>query len=324
MVFEIDIHTPVATLQERLKQNGWLHEGEILETLETPGDGNMNVVIRVRTNRRSFILKQSRPYVRKYKEIDAPLQRIAVECRFYRSMKDPLGQAHFPRILAYDPSHYLLQLEDLGDCRDMTYWYETRSIDEEAFKKLIDILGIIHAQDPDEDFPSNLELRRLNHQHIFVLPFSASNDFSLDTIQPGLHALSIPYRDDAAIRQVADRIGEMYLAPGKVLLHGDYYPGSWMTKKHRVYVIDPEFSFPGFAEFDLGVMAAHAVITTGDRNYVRDIVKEYQGTARESLVMQVAGIEILRRLIGRAQLPLERTLEEKEYLLKMARQMILQ
>jgi 5-methylthioribose kinase len=38
----------------------------------------------------------------------------------------------------------------------------------------------------------------------------------------------------------------------------------------------------------------------------------------------VAGIEIMRRLIGLAQLPLERNLEEKEYLLKTAREMVLQ
>ena len=41
------------------------------------------------------------------------------------------------------------------------------------------------------------------------------------------------------------------------------------------------------------------------------------------LIQQVAGIEIIRRLIGIAQLPLNRTLQEKETLLKMAKKMIL-
>ena len=48
--------------------------------------------------------------------------------------------------------------------------------------------------------------------------------------------------------------GERYLAEGSTLLHGDYYPGSWMTVDDAVFVIDPEFSFKGFPEFDLGVM----------------------------------------------------------------------
>jgi 5-methylthioribose kinase len=37
----------------------------------------------------------------------------------------------------------------------------------------------------------------------------------------------------------------------------------------------------------------------------------------------VAGIEIIRRLIGLAQLPLQRSIEEKDYLLQHARKMIL-
>ncbi|TFG71242.1 MAG: hypothetical protein E4H26_12695 [Flavobacteriales bacterium] len=57
-------------------------------------------------------------------------------------------------------------------------------------------------------------------------------------------------------------IGQKYLSPGETLLHGDYYPGSWMTVGDQFYVIDPEFGFVGFAEFDLGVMVAHLIMAT--------------------------------------------------------------
>ena len=40
---------------------------------------------------------------------------------------------------------------------------------------------------------------------------------------------------------------------GDTLLHGDYYPGSWMRVRERLYIIDPEFSFAGPKEFDLGI-----------------------------------------------------------------------
>ena len=49
----------------------------------------------------------------------------------------------------------------------------------------------------------------------------------------------------------------------------------------------------------------------------------YKGKTDNTLISKVADIEIMRRLIGLAQLPLKRTIEEKDYLLQLARKMIL-
>jgi 5-methylthioribose kinase len=323
-VIEIDSKTPKKSLGDQLRTYGWLFEEEKIREVEMPGEGNMNVVLRVTTNKRSFILKQSRPYVQKFKQIEAPLERIGVEYQFYRSLKEPSIRGNFPRILAYNPSHYLMQLEDLGDCSELYYWYEAREIDPDELKSLVGILSAIHAHPAPEAYPENMELRRLNHQHIFVLPFMEDNGFHLDDIQKGLQDLALPYKNDREINQVVKAAGEHYLKPGKVLLHGDYYPGSWMRTKNKLFVIDPEFSFLGFPEFDLGVMTAHAIMATGNTAYTKSIKGLYGGKVSEGLVCKIAGIEIMRRLIGLAQLPLQRNLEEKEYLLSAARNLILQ
>ncbi|MGS0526226.1 hypothetical protein ACU8V7_14710 [Zobellia nedashkovskayae] len=75
----IDTNTPLEELQNYLQSKEWLHTAEKLTAVEKPGDGNMNVVLRVITDQRSFILKQSRPYVQKYQQVEAPLDRITVE-----------------------------------------------------------------------------------------------------------------------------------------------------------------------------------------------------------------------------------------------------
>ena len=108
-------------------------------------------------------------------------------------------------------------------------------------------------------------MRKLNHEHIFVLPFLENNGLNLEDVQPGLWELSIPFTTNQAIKNVVDSVGERYLSSGEILLHGDYYPGSWMTQENNLYVIDPEFAFAGFAEFDLGVMAAHLIMATGKK-----------------------------------------------------------
>jgi len=174
-----------------------------------------------------------------------------------------------------------------------------------------------------QNFPENKILRQLNHQHIFVLPFLEDNGFQLNDIQEGLQELSLPYKKDAAIKTVVHKLGERYLSKGNVLIHGDYYPGSWMQLENEVYIIDPEFSFIGFKEFDLGVMTAHLIMATMDDSSLATVMELYKGEVNNSFVSRVAGIEIMRRLIGLAQLPLQRTIEEKDYLLQLARKMIL-
>ena len=111
---------------------------------------------------------------------------------------------------------------------------------------------------------------------------------------------------------------------GDTLLHGDYYPGSWIQLGKRLCIIDPEFSFLGPKEFDLGVMAAHIILTTGQRLFFDLTIKNYQGKINVNMTKIYCGIEIIRRLIGLAQLPLKRTLKQKKNLLNLANDLILQ
>ncbi|MBT8294534.1 MAG: phosphotransferase [Eudoraea sp.] len=319
----IDTQTPLPSLQKLLEANNWLNPNEKINALSKPGEGNMNVVLRVKTNQRSFILKQSRPFVQKYQQIEAPLNRIEVEYKFYEAIQEVSITSHIPVILGFDQKNYLMQMEDLGQCEDMTFCYRERSIAQDILEKLIIIAEAIHQAGPLNDFPENMALRELNHQHIFVLPFLEDNGFQLDDVQQGLQDLSLSCKRDPAIKAVVNNLGDMYLSKGNVLIHGDYYPGSWMQLKNEVYIIDPEFSFMGFREFDLGVMTAHLIMATMDPSSLKKVMHLYKADADSGLVSQVAGIEIMRRLIGLAQLPLERTINEKDDLLQLARKMIL-
>lgn len=322
-MFKIDIDIAISDLNHFLQEKSWLEDGENIISLEKPGEGNMNVVLRIITNQRSLILKQSRPFVQKYQQIEAPIDRITVEWQFYQAINNNAMNAHIPKVLGFDVSDHLLLLEDLGQCEDLVLVYKKKEIDKTVLQKLTFILDLIHRTKVPGDFPENIEMRKLNHQHIFVLPFLKDNGFSLDDIQPGLQELSLPYKKDVELKKTIESIAKRYLSKGNTLLHGDYYPGSWMTESNNIYVIDPEFGFAGFAEFDLGVMAAHLIMATGKKKYLSRIYSQYDGQADKKLMSQVAGIEIMRRLIGLAQLPFDRTIEEKKSLLKKAHKMIL-
>ncbi len=310
-----------------LKEGGWLKEGESVKSIAKPGEGNMNFVARITTNRRSFILKQSRPWVEKFPDIEAPLERVLVEGRFYaKAQEGPLLEELSPHLLGEDEENYTLLLEDLGEGADFTYLYRIdRHLVAGELDAFITFLNHLHRLPYDESFPENMALRQLNHEHIFVYPYLEDNGFDLDSVQDGLQARAMPYKTDAALKEKLSALGEVYLGSGETLLHGDFYPGSWLKTEDGVRVIDPEFAFYGQAEFDLGVFLAHLRMSQAKEALLEKALADYNAPDGfdEELFHAFTGVEMLRRIIGLAQLPLQLGLSQKEQLLKEGRAMLM-
>ena len=244
--------------------------------------------------------------------------------KFYETVQESefLNQ-YSPKIISWLPKDYLLITEDLGGVGDFSGLYSgEKQIGDSEIKSLIDYLNYLHRLAP-ENFPDNLEMRVLNHEHIFNFPFEIENGFDLNTIQKGLQELSLRYKKDDSLKQKIHDLGKRYLAPGSSLLHGDFYPGSWMSGNSGIKIIDPEFAFVGDREFDLGVFLAHADFAEISTQVERALAKYYSQDIDSKLVQGYRGVEIMRRLIGIAQLPLKLNLGQKEVLLERAKEMIM-
>ena len=318
-------------LRELLISHGWISADELIQYVEKPGEGNMNVVIRVRTDRQTFILKQARPWVQKYPQVAAPMERIGVEARFYQLIAGETSlQAFSPRLIGYDADNFLLALEDLGDGIDYTYLYQPEQFlmatDIAPLTQFLSALHTIRPSGNEPAFPDNRAMRLLNHEHIFNFPYRLDTGFDLDSVQPGLQALSLPYKTNHELKQKVAQLGEIYLQPGSTLIHGDYYPGSWLKVADGTKVIDPEFGFFGQPEFDLGVMLAHLKLARQDNGTQQQVLNTYQASAdfKPALMRAFIGTEILRRLIGLAQLPLSLDLMQKKALLDEATSLVLE
>lgn len=300
--------------------------------VQRPGEGNMNFVARVRAGDSSVILKQSRPWVQKYPSIDAPVNRIHTEVEFYRTISNnPELQHRMPRLLHFDRDRFVAVLEDIGDTSDYTTLYAG---DASSSQPIFDDLRVllkwlyelhsVRLETGDEQI-LNREMRALNHAHIFEIPLSPDSGIDHDAITPGLERIADRLQKDAVYVRAVTDLGEIYLSDGHSLLHGDFYPGSWVRSSNGPMVIDPEFAFHGKAEFDIGVCRAHLLLSGLTADEVDELfparVDEHQ--TDPSLVAGFAGVEIMRRLLGVAQLPIERTPDEKEHLLSTSRELIL-
>lgn len=318
----------LSELETYLKIKGWLSPMESIVSAEKPGEGNMNYTLRLRTERRTFIVKQSRPYVEKYPTIAAPVERAVTEGSFYQKIQTSTKlQGFMPQLLGMDVENSILVLEDLGISNDYTYLYKpNETITEAEIAQLMTYASALHNGFSGESGPqfANRAMRALNHEHIFLYPLMQENGFNLDVVQAGLQALAMPYKQNEALKIKAKVLGEVYLADGKHLLHGDFYPGSFLKTDTGIKVIDPEFCFYGPAEFDLGVLIAHLKMARQSHEIIQAMRQHYQAPPHfdETLMNQFVGIEIIRRLIGLAQLPLSLSLTEKALLLEEAQQLV--
>ena len=320
-------------LQAYLVERGLAQAGEGVAA-ELAGEGNMNCVVRVRFADRSLVLKQARPWVEKYPSIAAPVERAASEARFYRfAMRDSLVGAMMPNLLDFDGKSALLVMEDLFAAEPLIECYRgSRRFNQRQLNDLVQYLSALHSlvvpANEREGF-HNTAMRRLNHEHIFDIPLRRDGALSdmLERITPGLDRVGDDLRQDRRYCDIVAKLGERYLRDeGPSLIHGDLFPGSLLqTASGELRVIDPEFCFCGDPEFDIGVFYAHLLLS----EHGEDAVSWWGQAALEnqkhsdSLVFQYAGVEIMRRILGVAQLPVRLSLEAKRRLLDQSRTMVL-
>ncbi|MBZ9730869.1 phosphotransferase [Salegentibacter sp. JZCK2] len=312
----------IKTVEKYLEARSWLETGEKVTAIEVPGDGNMNFTLRVKTNRRSFIIKQSRDYVEKYPQVEAPITRSLREAKFYELVSGYSSlKKQMPNLLKIDNQNYVLYLEDLGNATDYTFLYKNGQVlNEDELFKIISFAADLHTNLTRENSEINLpnrKMRELNHKHIFIYPFLEENGLDLDAVLPGLQSIAAPYKNNDDLKGKIEKLGERYLQDGNSLLHGDYFPGSWIKTKGGIKIIDPEFCFFGEPEFEIGVTIAHLKMANQPEEIVSKAFRYYTEKAllNKELCQQFTAIEIFRRILGLAQLPLAINLQKRKDLL---------
>lgn len=317
--------------QSYLATSGWLLDGEVLHTQSKAGEGNMNCTLRLQTSHRSLILKQARPWVEKYPSIPAPDERAVQEATFYQFIENIPGvSSRMPTLLGMDAHAKTILMEDLGVGSDLLSLYQQNTqCEHELLDQLAGYLGALHSLEVDKETRqtlTNQAMRELNHLHIFALPLDPENGLDLDAMTPGLQAIASILQEDETYRTTVRKTGRQYLSDGPTLQHGDFYPGSWLQTDNTLYVLDPEFGYFGHASFDVGICIGHLILARQSFETIKYFIEAYRAYRPLEVprALAYAGIEIMRRLIGVAQLPIEADIEQKTRWLTLSHKLVLQ
>ena len=242
-----------------------------IELIEEIGDGNLNVVFRVRDAAgASIILKQALPYVRMTGE-GWPMtpERARHEAESLQAHHAAAADLVVETVL-YDPERYVLAMEDLSD---HTVWraalnagarHDGAAAAAGRYVAAVAVSTSFLGRDRGEVADAiarnqNPQLCTITEDLVFTEPvIDAGRNSVLAANEPDAAALA----DDPAFRAAMAEGKWRFMTQAESLIHGDLHTGSIMVRgtdgvADSVKVFDSEFAFYGPVGFDLGALFAN-------------------------------------------------------------------
>ncbi|MHB1423759.1 MAG: phosphotransferase family protein [Gemmataceae bacterium] len=245
------IELTAANAAEYLRRRGWIDDTAL--RIEPLSGGVSNVVLRVETADRLFVLKQSRPQLRTRDAWFSDLERVYREQEVMQALAPLLPPHTVPEVLFVDRANFVFAMTHAP--HGAAVWKQrllAGDIDFALGEHAGHILGRIHeatARDP-----------RL------IEPFADRTVFVQLRVDPF-------YRRIQERRpEVADAVApliERLLTAREALCHGDYSPKNILTHEHGFTLVDYETAHLGDPTMDLGFCLSHLLLKAVKRAHDR-------------------------------------------------------
>lgn len=215
---------------------------------------------------------------------------------------------------------------------------------------------------------TNPELCEISEDLVYTEPFNDCNDRNI-LYPPNADWIKEQIYGDPELRLEAGKLKNDFLTKSQALIHGDLHTGSIFVSKTSTKVIDPEFTFYGPIGYDLGNMIAHLLFAyvngkvKEDENFcmwtlksINDVVdlfvekfsRKWDAVVTDVMAQElgfkswyistvledtlgVAGLELIRRVVGMAQVEdivsiedEQKRIEAERFCLRVGREFIKQ
>lgn len=298
------------------------------------GDGNINNVFRVQCAERTFVLKQSMPYVRIDPTWELTPTRIDHEAAFYERWSQTRPRMT-PLIYLFDAANHALAVEDLIDHE---VWRQALTAGRDYSAAPAQIGRFIaqialnarpwaaeRGDDGEGSAPVNPVMARLMEEVIFRFPYE---EHPHNSYADQVSTIVDDLREDVHFRDVLAKLRRHWRECSEALIHGDLHTGSIMVAPNSACAIDAEFSTLGPIAWDLGELTGNLLTAqlhahlVGRHHGKNDAVRALWSAFEQGLEDEVnsnpaerelvqhwlagvrtagvgyAGVELVRRVIG--------------------------
>jgi len=291
-------------------------EEGIVPELTVLGGGVSNIVIKVKTPNRAYVVKQALPRLRVQDEWLADRSRILREAACLRSIRRFVGEDAAPDVLLEDRENFACVIECAPD-GSHTWKQDLLSglVEPAITVRVASILATLH--------------RRTRNNDQVKAEFGDVSNFVELRLDPYLVTIGKRHPD---LKPAVDEVIEFLLSSRTCLVHGDYSPKNFLILPDaRLWVIDCEVAHYGNPVFDIAFCVNHLLLKTvhlSSRSHLREAERLWAlywrqvgelGSEREA-VRTLAGL-MLARVDGKS--PAEYLNDgSKESIRKVARRLV--
>ncbi|GGE68861.1 S-methyl-5-thioribose kinase [Priestia taiwanensis] len=249
-------------------------------TCEEIGDGNLNLVFRIKGFERSIIIKQALPYAKVVGESwPLSLKRAEIESHALRIQGQYVPHL-VPKVFHEDHDLAVTIMEDLSHLTIA----RKGLIDGEDYPLLSTHIGTflahtlfftsdfgLHAskkRELDSQF-CNPDLCDITEGLVFTDPFGP---YETNNFEPALQEDVEQIWNNVSLKERVAQLKYSFLTHKEALLHGDLHTGSIFASETETKVIDPEFACFGPIGFDIGQFFANLLLQAISREEERQAV----------------------------------------------------
>lgn len=255
---------------EYARQYGQLAEPQALVSADEIGDGNLNLVFKIRDGDgvSRVIVKQALPYVRCVGESwPLTLDRARIEAETLL-IHGALCPRHTVKILHHDPELAVMVQEDLSDhhiwrselVKGRYYPLAAGQLAEYLAQTLFhtsDFYQTAQLKKAEVSRFTNPELCQITEDLFFSDPYQ---DHERNHFDEALLPQVLELRNDAALKLAVAGLKHRFLSKAEALLHGDIHSGSIFVAEGKLKAIDAEFGFYGPIGFDIGTAMGNLLL----------------------------------------------------------------
>jgi 5-methylthioribose kinase len=261
-----------------LRRRGWIDDAAA--RIEPMSGGVSNIVLRVETADRLFVLKQSRTQLRTRDAWFSDLERVYREQEVMQALAPLLPPYTVPEVLFVDRANYVFAMAHAP--HGALVWKQqllAGDIDFALGERIGGILGRIHES-------------TARNPHL-IEPFADRTVFVQLRVDPYYRRIQERRPEVAdAVQPIIDRM----MSAREALCHGDYSPKNILTHEHGFTLVDYETAHLGDPTMDLGFCLSHLLLKAVKRSHDRQRHFElsrrfWQGYAAETKFLPHAELQ---------------------------------
>jgi 5-methylthioribose kinase len=256
-------------------------------------------VYKFSTNKNFLIIKQGIKNKEHDKQNpDLAKRMIRQEANFYKLTRSYDYLSRFmTEFYLLDEENDLIITEEVPESTSYYSVYKSHHISQEELYQLIKWLSHLHRVRVQPTEKALLEHEGIQSHHASRLfDFPERLEYNIhDPFASEIKRL----QEDITICKAIQYLKDQYLEPAFTLVHGNYTPGNWLGSDGSIYIIDPSYAAFSKPEIDLGMLIGHLLLASVNRHQLSGIFDYYENdNINKDTTLQLAGLEIIRYLIG--------------------------